>query len=89
MKRSEETFSYDFPFKKPVPISETGFKIRIDQLLLDIVCIKRISALRAELRRISGIFGLESALIALVKRCARRSLCSAVIAEIALVYGSA
>ena len=75
--------------KSPSPIRGRASKNTLYGLLLDVVGIKGISALRAELGRICGILGLESALVALVKRNACRSLSSAVIAEVALVYGSA
>ena len=75
--------------KSPSPIRGRASKNTLYGLLLDVVGIKGISALRAELGRISRILGLKAALVALVKRCACRSLGSAVVAEVTLVNGSA
>jgi len=55
----------------------------------EIVCIKRIAALRAELRGVRGILGLPAALIAAVNRRSGGSGLSAVLAELTLVNSTA
>ena len=57
--------------------------------LPNIPLIKRISALRAELRHLRGISRLPAAFIALVNRRARRTLAAALRTELSLVYRSA
>lgn len=55
----------------------------------EIVCIKRIAALWAELRGVRGILGLPAALIAAVNRRSGGSGLSAVLAELTLVDSTA
>ena len=55
---------------------------------MDIVIVKRISALRTEFRGILRIFRLPAALVTLVKRYACRLLCAAVAAELAFIQGT-
>ena len=58
-------------------------------LLNYIVLIEPVAALRAELRRILGIFGLPSALVATEERRVSGFLFAAVLAEFAFVYCAA
>ena len=55
---------------------------------MDIVIVKRISALRTEFRGILRIFRLPAAFVTLVKRYACRLLCAAVAAELAFIQGT-
>ena len=55
---------------------------------MDIVIVKRISALRTEFRGILRIFRLPAAFVTRVKRYACRLLCAAVAAELAFIQGT-
>ena len=51
--------------------------------------LQRISTFRAEFRRMCRILRLPAALVALIKKCPGRFLCSAVGTEFSLVHGTA